>query len=170
MAKLSFTKLGLIKNNSIKILDWNNQKIEIKQYLPIQEKLDLIAKILTIIVDEHVFCNPCKIEIFEAIELLTSYTNINLTEKQSEDIFKIYDLISSSGLLAAIKDLIPADELTYIENGIHDTVKEIYRYRDSAMGIMEQIAQDYKNVNFNLKSLANDIEEIQENSIITKLD
>jgi len=30
MAKIAFTKLNLIKDTSIKILDWQNQKIEVK--------------------------------------------------------------------------------------------------------------------------------------------
>jgi hypothetical protein len=30
MAKIAFTKLNLIKDTSVKILDWQNQKIEVK--------------------------------------------------------------------------------------------------------------------------------------------
>jgi hypothetical protein len=46
MAKVSFTKLGLTKNQDIKILNWNEQNIEIKQYLPINDKLNLIANVI----------------------------------------------------------------------------------------------------------------------------
>jgi hypothetical protein len=30
MAKIAFTKLGLAKNQEVKILKWNNQDIEVK--------------------------------------------------------------------------------------------------------------------------------------------
>ena len=43
MAKVPFTKLGLTKDTSVASFEWNGQTIEVKQYLPIQEKLDLIA-------------------------------------------------------------------------------------------------------------------------------
>jgi len=81
MAKVAFTKLNLIKNTSIKILDWKDVKIEIKQFLPTSEKLDLISKIINMSIDDHVFCNPCKINIFENLEIIFNYTNINVTEK-----------------------------------------------------------------------------------------
>ena len=42
MAKVSFTKLGLKKNEEVGILHINEQDIEVKQYLPINEKLELI--------------------------------------------------------------------------------------------------------------------------------
>ena len=45
---INFTKLGLSKNNDIKTFTWNEQDIEVKQYLPIQEKLSLITKVLEI--------------------------------------------------------------------------------------------------------------------------
>ena len=42
MAKLAFTKLGLKPNNEISIVEFNGQTIEVKQYLPVEEKLELI--------------------------------------------------------------------------------------------------------------------------------
>ena len=146
MAKIAFTKLSLSKNTSVKEVEWKDQKIEVKQYLPVGEKLDLISRVINYSTDEHVFYNPCKIEIFELIEIILTYTNINVTDKQSEDILKLYDLFTSSGFANKIKENIPEEELEYINTSILATIKEIYRYRDSAMGIMEQIVKDYKDV------------------------
>lgn len=171
MAKIAFTKLNLIKDTSVKILDWQNQKIEIKQFLSTKDKLDLISRVINLSVDDHVFYNPCKVKIFGEIEILLAYTNINLTEKQQEDILKLYDLILSSGFLSKVKELIPKEELKYLWNGISDTIHEIYRYRDSAMGVMEQIAQDYKDTSFDIRNIIKDMEDIKEkDSIAAKLD
>ena len=155
MAKVPFTKLSLSKNNEIKQLEWKEQKIEIKQYLPIAEKLNLIARIVNFSVDEHVFYNPCKIEIFELIEIIFAYTNINLTEKQSEDILKLYDLLFSSGFANKVKENIPKEELEYINIGVWNVINEIYRYRDSAMGIMEQITTDQQMTEDGLNDIIN---------------
>jgi len=46
MSKIAFTKLNLIKNSKVEILEWNNQKIEVKQYLSLEEKFGLIQKVL----------------------------------------------------------------------------------------------------------------------------
>ena len=48
MAKVPFTKLGLSKNQNVKTIEWNSQIIEIKQYLSIAEKLQIISNILNI--------------------------------------------------------------------------------------------------------------------------
>ena len=42
MAKVSFSKLGLSKNNTIKNFEYNGQNIEVKQYLPINDKATLV--------------------------------------------------------------------------------------------------------------------------------
>ena len=106
MAKVAFTKLGLKKDDSIKELEWNGQKIEIKQFLSTEDKLNLISNIINYSADNHVFYNPCKIEIFETIEIILKYTNINLTDKQSEDVLKLYDLFISSNFKEKIFELI----------------------------------------------------------------
>ena len=153
MAKVPFSKLSLSKNTSTKEVEWKDQKIEVKQYLPVAEKLDLISKIINYSADDHVFYNPCKVQIFETIEIILAYTNINITEKQQEDILKLYDLFISSGFLDKVKEVIPEKELNYIDDSVQATIKEIYRYRDSFMGVMEQTQTDYSSLNTQITDL-----------------
>ena len=124
MAKIPFTKLSLSKNTSTKELDWNGQKVEIKQYLPIENKLEVISKIISFSADDHIFYNPCKVEIYELLEIILAYTNINLTDKQQEDVLKLYDLFISSGFSTKVKELIPEDELKYIHEGAWAAIKD----------------------------------------------
>ena len=166
MAKVPFTKLALSRNNNIKIIEWKDQKIEVKQFLPTGEKLDLISRVINFSGDDHVFYNPCKIEIFETIEIILTYTNINLTEKQSEDVLKLYDLFVSSGFVAKVKEAIPEEELGYLHSSIVATINEIYRYRDSAMGIMEQIVKDYKDVDMDARKVLEDLSNNENLSVV----
>lgn len=157
MAKVAFSKLSLSKDTSIKEVEWKDQKIEVKQYLPVGEKLDLISRVINYSSDDHVFYNPCKIEIFELIEIILTYTNINVTDKQSEDVLKLYDLFVSSGFADKIKENIPEEELGYLDDGIWSTIKEIYRYRDSFMGVMEQTQVSYKDLDQEVSDIENKI-------------
>jgi hypothetical protein len=140
MAKIAMTKLGLNKNTSVKVIEFNNQKIEIKQYLPIENKLDLISNILNFSVDLNNFYNPCRIEIFQTIYIIMNYTNINFTDKQKEDVFKLYDLLKGSGLAKMVFEAIPEDELTYIYEGVLETISSIYEYKNSAAGILHSLS------------------------------
>ena len=147
MAKVSFTKLGLKKNEEVGILHINEQDIEVKQYLPINEKLELISSVINSAADENNFSNPIKENVFLTLEILYHYTNINFTDKQKEDPVKLYDLVVSSGLVNKVTDLIPEEELDEIINGVAQSVKAIYTYRNSALGILESISQDYSALN-----------------------
>ena len=174
MAKVPFTKLALSKNNDIKILEWKDQKIEIKQYLPLEDKLNLMTKILTLSIDDNVFYNPCKVNLIKTVEIILAYTNINVTEKQSEDIFKLYDLLVSSNFSSTIFNLIPDTELNFLNENIQITIQEIYKYKNSVMGVLEQINTDQKMTEDSLAEMINTIKnskEIQDLQDITeKLD
>ena len=52
MAKVNFNKLNLTKNTEIKNIDINENIIEVKQYLPVEEKLELISYIANMAHDE----------------------------------------------------------------------------------------------------------------------
>lgn len=147
MAKVSFTKLGLKKNEEIGILHINEQDIEVKQYLPINEKLELISSVINSAADENNFSNPVKENVFLTLEILYHYTNINFTDKQKEDPVKLYDLVVSSGLVNKVTDLIPEEELDEVINGVAQSVKAIYTYKNSILGILENISQDYSSLN-----------------------
>ena len=147
MAKVSLTKLGLKVNQDVKNIEFNEQNIEVKQYLPINEKLELISSVINSAADENNFSNPVKENVFLTLEILYHYTNINFTDKQKEDPVKLYDLVVSSGLVNKVTDLIPEEELDEVINGVAQSVKAIYAYKNSALGILESISQDYNALN-----------------------
>lgn len=155
MAKIGFTKLSLKRKNEVKTITINNNQIEIKQYLPVNEKLDLIARVINGAHDQNNFPNPIKIEVIGTLEMIMAYTNISFTEKQKEDIPKLYDLLEENGVIKDIISQIPEDEYNFIIDGINKTVDAVYTYNNSVLGILESISQDYSNLDF-------DIEKIQQ--------
>lgn len=152
MAKVSFTKLGLKLDQEIKNVNWNEQIIEIKQYLPIEKKLLLIMDVINNSEDNS-YANPIKINVFTALKIIEYYTNINFTDKQKADFAKLYDLFNSTGLLALIIANIPKDELKEIEDGIEKSIKSFYAYKNSLMGIIDALSTDYNNTQFNLENI-----------------
>ena len=153
MAKLSFNKLGLTKNQDVVNITFNNQVIEVKQYLPVNDKLQLISNVINQSADDNNFANPIKVSVFTVLEMIDFYTNISFTEKQKEDPSKLYDLIISNNLAKMITGAIPQVELDELMSGIKDSVEAIYKYKNSAMGIMEAISTDYSNLDFNASEI-----------------
>lgn len=157
MAKIGFTKLSLKRKNEVKTITINNNQIEIKQYLPVNDKLDLIARVINGAHDQNNFPNPIKIEVIGTLEMIMAYTNISFTEKQKEDIPKLYDLLEENGVIKDIISQIPEDEYNFIIDGINKTVDSVYTYNNSVLGILESISQDYSNLDFDIQKLQNDI-------------
>lgn len=153
MAKVSFTKLGLKISQEIKTLEFNEQDIEIKQYLPINEKLELMSNVINSAADGNNFANPVKTKMFMMLEIMYHYTNINFTDKQKEDPTKLYDTLLSSGLMAKILDLIPADEYDTINFGVADSTSAVYAYQNSVLGILDTVTQDYSNLNLDASEI-----------------
>ena len=148
MAKITFTKLKLTsKKDEVKVLSWGDNEIEVKQYLPIEKKLEIISNVINKSADENNFANPIKLEFFTTLEMIYSYTNISFTDKQKEDEIKLYDLFVSNGLAAAIKELIPEEEWIYLNSGVYGCANAVYTYRNSILGILESIGQNYDNMN-----------------------
>ena len=153
MAKVTFTKLGLKKKDEVKESIWGDQKIEIKQYLPIEEKIAFVQSVLNNSADDNNFANPMKIDICYVIEFITRYTNITFTDKQKEDLPKLYDLFAESGLYDQICEAVPEEERIIIRSYVLNTIDEFYKQQNSAMGIMEKITTDYSGLDFDASEI-----------------
>ena len=154
MAKVSFTKLGLKLNQDIINIHFNDQIIEVKQYLPIEDKLDLIANVINASADANNFANPVKTNLFTSLEILYFYTNINFTDKQKEDVAKLYDLVYSSDLMQIVINAIPEIEYSSIIDGVNLVSNSIYAYRSSLLGVMEAAMSDYNDTQMDVNAIA----------------
>ena len=153
MAKIAMTKLGLSKNNDIETVEFNGQKVEIKRYLPIEDKLKLVSDIINSSLDKNNFYNPGRIEIYQTLNIVINYTNINFTDKQKEDVYKLYDLLVGSGLADLVINAIPKSEISFIHDCTMETIRSIYAYNNSIMGILDNISSDYNTMNLDIDQL-----------------
>lgn len=148
MAKIGLTKLGLKKNTNLIELPWNDQIIEIKEYLPIEDKLGVIERIVNQSLDDNNFANPARIIINTVLEVTFAYTNINFTDKQKEDRQSLYDLLVSSGLWSEIEEKLcdENNEFNFINDTVRAVINEVYKYKNSILGILQTISEDYSNL------------------------
>ena len=69
MAKVNFTKLGLKVNQEVNKIIINEQEIEVKQYLPINERLALISNVLNDSYDNANYPNWVKIDMITELAI-----------------------------------------------------------------------------------------------------
>lgn len=154
MAKVAFSKLNLKKKEDVQALKLNDLEIEVKQYLPVNEKLILISNVINNAASQDAtFKNPVKVEIFGSLEIIYNYTNLTFTEKQKEDPSKLYDLLEENGVIAAVVAMIPEDEYQFLIDGIDSSMDAFYNYQNSVMGILDRVSADYSNLDMDATAI-----------------
>lgn len=143
MAKVAFSKLKLTKQVKTISVNYGEQQIEVLQYLPVNEKLELISRIINNTAENNNFANPIQIEVIGSLEIIYAYTNLSFTDKQKEDPGRLYDLLDSNGIINQIIAAIPSEEYKFLLKGIDETITAVYAYQNSVLGILESVSQDY---------------------------
>lgn len=160
MAKVPFTKLNKIKALPAVEYAFGEYEIEVAQYLPLEDKVNLITAVIEQAGNgEEGFFNIVKLEAYYRIEVVRAYTNISFTEKQLEDTTKLYDALALNDIWAFVADKIPGVELNYIWSNILALAKEITAYNNSILGILKTISNDRDALNFNVEDIMNKLND-----------
>lgn len=138
MAKVPFSKLGLKKvKDDIQKIEFNGIEIEVKQYLPIDDKLQFVVNVISNAADGNRFYNPIKIEAFSTLEILFMYTNLSFTDTQKKDLSKLFDIVVSNGLAKEVMAAIPKNELDGLLELVYTSADNIYAQMNSALAVVE---------------------------------
>lgn len=175
MAKLPFSKLKLTKTamTEISSLVYEDQTIEVKHYLPIHTKTEMVTRIINSSITDQGYANPVSLEVFFALEVVFNYTNLSFTDKQKENPEDLFDLLDSNGLLDMIAQEIPESEYQFLYESVMNSAATLERYNLSALGLVDAVMR-------NREALSEDVQELAEkladpknlallNEILTKL-
>lgn len=167
MARIPFTKLKCKINTDEVPVQIGEETIAVKQYLPIQEKLGLIGRVIELahMQDEN-YSNPVKAAAFRDLEVIFAYTNITFTDKQKEDPAKLYDLLYSTGIIDTVIDNIPEDEYISIVVGVKDSIEAVYKYQNSALGILNGIKESYSDTEINVEDMQKAVKELADSPVL----
>ena len=173
MSRVPFSKLNLKKIDKVQVVTINGLEIEVKQYLPVAEKLELIANVLNNSADDNNFANPVKTYVLSHLEIIYAYTNLSFTDKQKEDPAKLYDILETNGIIDSIILAIPPSEYDNLIEDITSTIDAYYKYKNSALGILEAATTDYKNLDLEASDIQKKIADPDNltllKDVITKL-
>ena len=171
MAKVSFGTLKLKKQETTTTIKIADKDIEVLNYLPIEDKYDLIQATLQQSV-EGIGFNEILIEMNFYLNVVFLYSNISFTETQKEDRYKLYDILESNGVINEIVNAIPVQEFKNLMDSFDLEKKRVDRENRSSAGILNNIisklpnkAQEtsdiLKNINFeDMKDVVNFANEL----------
>lgn len=141
MAKVSYANLKLKTKEEIKEFDFNGSKIEVLQYLPLQDKIDLIDITCQKAREDRLY-SPIKIDAYFHLHLVYLYTNLTFTEKQREDEYKLYDCLMSNGLIDNVLINMNKKEYESLLNLLNQKIEDELKYNTTAAAILNQLITD----------------------------
>ena len=122
-----------MQTRKVKIND--SIELDVRTYLPIGAKADLITWVVNMATDEATGCiSPIRLEAFFTIAVIQRYAAIEIDADESYA--DVYDIFEQTGVTEKIMSAIPEDELQFLQELTQDTVEDIVRYNNSFTGIM----------------------------------
>lgn len=153
MAKLAYSKLNLKPDVATVSMSWGDYEVEVRKYLPLEDKVEMISRIVNQSVDDNGFYNPLRVNLYLTLEVVYAYTNLSFTEKQKENPFKLYDSLVSSGFVTNLMAMMNETELDEVRNFTYEVIDNIYHFKNSVLGILETISTDYSNLDLNASEI-----------------
>lgn len=127
------------KQIGVETIDFHGTAIEVKQFLPIQDKFNLVASIFESAIDRedglHIL-DKNKLEIAFKNLIVTEYSNLTLPKNTIES----YDMLCESGLFNSVYNGIPEgerEELQTLLDGYIDTEKQEYQQRNTIQYVLK---------------------------------
>ena len=139
---MNYKDLNLHINNDTYFIEVQGKKINIKKYLPINDKKDLVEITLQKAEQADGTYNEILIDMYFNLHLVYLYTDIVFTDENREDEMKLYDELESSGLLERILDKIPDEEYNTLMDYLKAMRKEISSYKHSAAAMVQKLIVD----------------------------
>ena len=159
--KITFNDLKKELPLKIKIIKINNKSVEIKQYLPVNDKLNLITAVLQQVAqNEYSFANPVQMDVYTTLEIIYAYTNIEFTEEEKANPADLYDELEKQEIINIVIAAIPETEYKFIIDGVEETIKAYYTYCNSLRKMLEDITTDYKDLDFDATEIQKKLKDL----------
>ena len=143
MAKVSYTSLkpNCKVDVSTHTFDFNGSTIEVLNYLPVSDKIDLIQITMQESEEDGIY-NEAKLDVFFNLNIVFLYSNISFTDAQKADMFKLYDQLQSSGLIDMIINAMDKDEYKMLLDYLNKSKADVLTYRNTAGAVLQKVITD----------------------------
>lgn len=152
---MKYSDLKLIRNQETKEIQFGENTINVLQYLPIEDKIDIITQAVQDSFSYDTYIDAA-LEAFWQVYTVFYYTDLEFTDNQKENIFRLYDEMSSNGLLKTIMEAIPQEEISEIWEGLYSfKISKEQNFRSLAIELRDIVDRLPKNFEEMSKAMEN---------------
>lgn len=118
-----------------------NKEIEVLQYLPISDKIDLIQIALQKSEENGIY-NEMKLDVYFNLYIIYMYTDLEFTDEEKEDEFKLYDELQSNNIIISVISALGEEEYDILIDYLEKMKKNNEKYKKSAAALLQTMIQD----------------------------
>lgn len=145
---IKLNSLGLIEEIAPQYVQIGEAVVTVKRSIPYEQMLEMIQWCIDYIINDRPFISAPLKRIIKDFAILNFYTNFDftfLTEYHSmSDIYGEYDFVVHFGVMEKVLQFIDQNELKFFNETLDETLESIMKYRNSAMGIVDNISEKAK--------------------------
>lgn len=139
---MNYSNFNIHLNKDVKIIEYdNNNIINVLQYLPIEEKNNIIQLALQNSEENGIY-NILMIDMYFKLYIVYSYTDIEFTEDEKDNPIQLYDELYSGGLIQAIISAIPVHEYEYLWDNLKQMMDLKLQYRNTIASVINNFVEN----------------------------
>lgn len=136
---MKFDNLQLSVKELKSIIQINDKEVEIKHYLPIEQKNNLIQLAIQQSTQVDGFINDILFDTFLNLYIVFFYTNLEFTDEQKQNPLNTYDVLQSNGLIGKIAAGIPKEEYEEVFYAAETYLEQVRKYQVSTVALVNTI-------------------------------
>ena len=143
---MNFQDLNLQNNNEISTFTFRdisgvNHEVQVKHAIPITEVHDLIQVALQKSKEDDIF-NEVYLDVFFHLNIVYEYTNIQFSDEDREDEFKLYDLLEENDIFYKVIETMPEGAYQNLKGLLVAEMNRQLAYKNTAAAVIRSLIQD----------------------------
>lgn len=135
------TETTTLQLNSGNTKDNQSLKINIKKYLPMQDKIDLVQIALQKAEEDGIY-NEMKLDAYFHLNIIYLYTDIEFSQQDRENELKLYDILESNDIIDQIVANMEPSEYNDLREYLTVMEDNYLMYKNTAAAVLSKIIQD----------------------------
>ena len=138
---MQYKDLNLTIKQTYETIEVNGQEIKVLQYLPIEDKNDLVQITLQQSEESGIY-NEYKLQVFFNLNLIYMYTDLVFTDEEKANYYQLYDELNTNDIFDKVIDAIPDKEYYGIRNAVAIMIKRNEEFKGKAAALIQSLIQD----------------------------
>ena len=138
---MKYSDLNLKINTNTNIANIGDKEIKVLQYLPLEDKIDLIQIALQKSEENGIY-NEMKLDMYFNLYIIYMYTDLEFTDEQKANEFTLYNELQSNEIIINIIGAIDEDEYITLIDYLEMMKKNNEKYKRSAAALFQTMIQD----------------------------